>query len=243
MRRRRAESVGPAWESTAKLLIRRWAHLTGDARTRVLEQAESLDRTRYWEGLDGLQITPAMRAYVAVPACVLTVEIGLEALRDVTSIILAPTSEVRGTTHATGGALVSEGLACVLGESRLHGPLRLAWDRVAAEAVQPGAISSVVMHEFAHKIDMADGVVDGTPPIGDRAAAAEFERITNDVLDDLRTGSRPMPLRMYAATNRAELFAVATEVFFLQPALLAREEPGLYRVLADFFRQDPAAGL
>jgi Mlc titration factor MtfA (ptsG expression regulator) len=45
----------------------------------------------------------------------------------------------------------------------------------------------------------------------------------------------------YAAENDAEFFAVACEYFFEQPLVLASEYPQVYRLLAAFFRQDPAA--
>ena len=45
----------------------------------------------------------------------------------------------------------------------------------------------------------------------------------------------------YAATNPAEFFAVASEVFFEQPGRMADECPALYRELSGFYRVDPVA--
>ena len=52
----------------------------------------------------------------------------------------------------------------ILGEAMLGGPVILAWDSVLAGGREevPG---NVVMHELAHKIDMANGAIDGTPPL------------------------------------------------------------------------------
>jgi Mlc titration factor MtfA (ptsG expression regulator) len=47
-------------------------------------------------------------------------------------------------------------------------------------------------------------------------------------------------LQPYGATNPAEFFAVATEAFFDVPVALQANEPDLYDVLRDFYRQDPA---
>ena len=41
-------------------------------------------------------------------------------------------------------------------------------------------------------------------------------------------------------TNEAEFFAVATEQFFDQPRLMIEHAPDLYRVLQEYYRQDPA---
>ena len=57
---------------------------------------------------------------------------------------------------------------------------------------------------------------------------AKAEKEQKSLLDD------------YGATDPAEFFAVATEVFFERPARLRRDHPELYGQLKDFYRQDPA---
>ena len=47
----------------------------------------------------------------------------------------------------------------------------------------------------------------------------------------------------YGATDIAEFFAVATEVFFERPEELDHEDPELYDLLCTFYRQDPAKHL
>src|SRR4051794_26237001 len=43
----------------------------------------------------------------------------------------------------------------------------------------------------------------------------------------------------YAAESLEEFFAVGSEGFFVAPQALKREQPRLYRLLAEFYRQDP----
>jgi Mlc titration factor MtfA (ptsG expression regulator) len=204
-----------------------------------LEQATDLDRTRSWEALDGISLTSEIRAAIAVPACVLTANIGLEWFRDVSAILVEPTSSVRPMRHDVGGGIISEGSGHVLGQALVHGPVRLAWAEIARDA-RSAEPKSVVLHEFAHKIDMSDGVVDGTPAIVPRSDARAFEATLDRTLADLRHGRHTGPLRMYGATNRSELFAVATEAFFLAGAPLLDSDPDLYTALAGFYRQDTA---
>jgi hypothetical protein len=45
----------------------------------------------------------------------------------------------------------------------------------------------------------------------------------------------------YAAEDPGEFFAVLSEVFFVEPALLKREYPDVYGSFSRFYRQDPAA--
>jgi Mlc titration factor MtfA (ptsG expression regulator) len=208
-------------------------------RTLLFDHAREFDQTRFWEGLDGLEVNATMRGVIAAHACLLTVGIGKGVLKDVTAIILAPSTTTRLTRHTVSGSIVSESEACLLGEALLHGPVRLAWDRVFAEW-RARARTSVVIHEFAHKIDMSTGVVDGAPPIGDRHRMLEFAHVADETLEGLRTGEIGAPLRPYAATSRSELFAVATEAFFLEPDSLQAALPDLYEQLVSAFRQNPA---
>ena len=99
---------------------------------------------------------------------------------------------------------------------------------------------NVAIHEFAHLIDMADGDVDGLPS---QVAQSKFalpwlELIDQKINDIEQSGS---DIRDYAATNRAEFFAVATEYFFERPKLLRRKHPEIYRSLERFYQQNRSA--
>lgn len=236
---RRRPKPDPNWEHEAGSTIRRWAHLDEDETQRLLEQARTLERTRRWEGLDGITVTPTMRARIAIRACLLTVNAGLDLLTDVSAILVAPTAHVRPIRQGAGGSIVTESEGCLLGEAMLHGPVRIAWDRAQQEEAAQ-ASTSVIIHEFAHKVDMADGIADGTPPIGPRERARRFDGGLDQALEWLRTGEPSSPLRTYAMTNRAEMFAVATEAFFLRPFELEERFPPLYGALSDFYHQNPS---
>ena len=45
----------------------------------------------------------------------------------------------------------------------------------------------------------------------------------------------------YGATSPDEFFAVASEAFFVKPEALKEEQPALYRLLATYYRQNPAS--
>jgi len=100
-----------------------------------------------------------------------------------------------------------------------------------------------VLHEFAHHLDGLDGATEGIPPLPTRAAqadwkqvmAAEYERL----LDDLEA-DEPTLLDPYAADSPTEFFAVTTECFFELPLDLREFHPDLYRVLAGFYKVEPA---
>jgi Mlc titration factor MtfA (ptsG expression regulator) len=220
--------------------VGRWRHLDDDEIERLLEQARTFDRGWFWEGLDGLRLTSPMRAAITAQACLLTVNLGTSVLKDVTSVLVARRGSSKRTRHQVAGRVVTESEAHVTGEALLHGPLRLAWNQIEADLAGESG-ESVVLHEFAHKVDMADGAADGIPPLVGRRPIAEFDRIAQTVLDEIRAGEPSDPLRDYAAVNRSELFAVATEAFFLRPVELRQRFEDLYTALAGFYRQDPAS--
>ena len=99
----------------------------------------------------------------------------------------------------------------------------------------------MVLHEFAHKMDMLDGVVDGTPMMQDQAALDRWIAVCAAELKLMRRGEGISLIDDYAATDPGEFFAVTTEVFFGRPVDLREAKPELYEVLAAFYRQDPAA--
>ncbi len=115
----------------------------------------------------------------------------------------------------------------------------IAWDQALAAARDPARNHNVVLHEFAHKLDALDGLMDGTPPL-DRSVRARWIAVCQALMDDMRAGNAHPPLRLYAVTNPSEFFAVATESFFDRPRDLIAAEPELYGVLSSYYRQDPA---
>ena len=130
----------------------------------------------------------------------------------------------------------------ILGEAHDgRGPVLLAWDQAEQSARHPGSGNNVVYHEFAHKLDMLDGIVDGTPRFGRRGELDEWVEVCTEAFEALRAGIDREPLQPYGATNPAEFFAVATEAFFDVPLMLEANESRLYDVLRDYYRQDPAA--
>jgi Mlc titration factor MtfA (ptsG expression regulator) len=145
--------------------------------------------------------------------------------------------------HDSAG-VVAEGRAN-LGEAWPSGPVILSWDSVLGGAHDPDDGHNLVFHEFAHKLDMLDGLADGTPPLPERAQFAVWVRTMTAEFERLRAETehgRATVLDTYGATNPAEFFAVVTECFFERSRELREKHPQLYGVLRDYYLQDPAAG-
>ena len=149
-------------------------------------------------------------------------------------------TEARPT--AARGVLTEEPME-ILGETGFRGPVLIAWDAARTAARHPERGHDVVLHEFAHQLDLRDGMVDGTPPMDDPEERQRWIDVCTPALERVRPDDyhhHHGVLDPYAGTNPGEFFAVSTEVFFTRPTGLRHAQPALYEVLADFYRQDPA---
>jgi len=220
-----------------------WSLLDDDERQRAEQVTDWLLRHKHWEAANGFALTDEITVTVAVQASVLVLNLDLEDYREVSAIIVYPTAMQSRAVHAgpIPGTL-SDGMVPILGEAHdRRGPVLVAWDQAADAARRLGSGHNVVFHELAHKLDMQDGIADGTPPLRGRVDPERWVAVCTEAFDALQAGAHRPPLQPYGATNPAEFFAVATEAFFDVPVTLEHHEPRLYEVLRDFYVQDPAA--
>jgi Mlc titration factor MtfA (ptsG expression regulator) len=241
-RRRSPDLTTDEVQRLARRWLAPWPTLTRDEQDHLVDLAEALVDGLRWEAAQGFEITDDMRGAIAAHAAllVLAFDDGLDGYHDVSSVIVHPSTIRRRGTKYLGDGLYTEDPDPIIGEAIHRGPVLISWDAAAQQAMEPWRGENVIHHEFAHRLDMLDGVSDGTPLIGDEEQFAEFVRVCNRSLRALRRHEEPSVLRNYAETNPAEFFAVATEVFFTRPAALRDENAALYAVLRDYFGQDPA---
>jgi Mlc titration factor MtfA (ptsG expression regulator) len=202
---------------------------------------------KQWEGCGGLELTDEIRVTIAAQACLLQLGLPHDYYRNVESILVYPSTVVppeRQPGFFESAGRIVEASVPLLGQTlAADGPVILVWDAVLRGARHPDQGHNVVYHEFAHKLDMLDGIADGTPPLVDRDQLKEWVAVCSHEFKQLREragkGHKTF-LDVYGAVNEAEFFAVATEEFFDRPHALQMHAPELYRVLGDYYRQDPA---
>lgn len=240
--RRDRAALPDTWRDLTAASLAHWPLLDDQERDRLGELMNELTLRR-WEAANGFELTDEIRVVIAAQAALLVLGLGIECYRDVTAVIVHPsTVTLRGERPGPAPGLATDAPLTVAGQTHARrGPVLIAWDAARSGARHPERGYNVVLHEFAHKLDMLDGMVDGTPPLPDPAARQRWVDVCTDEYRRLRTGEDGSPLRGYAAVNPGEFFAVATEVFFDRPIELAARKPALYAVLRDFYRQDPAA--
>ncbi len=229
------------WLDIVEQQVAVWRVLDDNERATLEATSDWLLRHKHWEAANGFAITDEITVTIAAQAALLILGLTVDEYREVSAIIVYPTAmQSRGAHAGPAQGTVSDGMIPILGEAHDHrGPVLLAWDQAHDASRHPGHGHNVVLHEFAHKLDMIDGVVTGTPHLAGRVDPTRWAAVCTDAYQALAAGIDRPPLQPYGATNPAEFFAVATEAFFDVPGALAHHEPALYAVLRDFYVQDP----
>ncbi len=192
-------------------------------------------------GVQGLALSDGMRLRIAAQACLPVLALGLEYYRNLETILVYPGGFVARHEYQDEAGVVHQEAAGLSGESWMQGPVILSWEDVVG-ASEVGV--NLVVHEFAHKLDMLTGVANGLPPLhADMSVSqwtAELSAAYGDMAAKVAQGE-VTALDAYAVEDPAEFFAVMSEAFFAAPGLLQCSYPGVYGQLRRFYRQDPAA--
>ncbi len=194
---------------------------------------------KQFSGAHGIEVTDEMRVAIAAQACLLILQLGLDWYAGWTGIVVYPGDFRVRRTEVDEAGVVHEWEDDLAGEAMPGGPVVISWDAAAHDLH-----INVVIHEFAHKLDMFDGAADGMPPLHpdmDRPAWIRvFEEAYEGFCDALDRGQQTW-LDPYAAEHPSEFFAVISEAFFKDPRETRRRYPHVYGQLRQFYRQDPAS--
>lgn len=219
--------------------------LNAAERAHLCELIQVFIAEKYWEGAGGLLLTDEIRVTISAQACLLLLGLPHNYYQNVQSIIVYPSTVVppqRRPGFFENTLAPVEPSRPIIGQAFLQGPVIIIWDAALRDGRHAESGRNVIYHEFAHKLDMLDGAADGTPPLRSRqeysdwvkTCSVEYLRLKRDA----EHGNQAF-LHAYGATNEAEFFAVATEQFFDQPGSMIKAAPDLYRVLKEYYRQDP----
>jgi Mlc titration factor MtfA (ptsG expression regulator) len=198
---------------------------------------------KYFEGCGGLELSDEIKVTIAAQACLLLLRRDADYYPRLITILVYPAAYLASSVEHLGAGATLEGEEVRLGEAWKTGVVVLSWDDVRDGSLDLRDGRNLVLHEFAHQLDMEDGAADGTPLL-DRRQRRAWAEILGDEYDRLRRDcvlGRSTVLDKYGATDPAEFFAVATECFFETPERLRRRHPGLYGQLRAFYRRDPAS--
>ena len=172
---------------------------------------------------------------------------------DFVNIVLHPGAVLAQRRQEDEDGVVHQWREALSGEAMPGGPVMLSWADVdqADQTITWGY--NVVIHEFAHKLDLRHGTADGCPPLPPgfapqlspsaarqhwhKTLLAEYQQFCDQVASHERFGLTPKPwLDDYGCTSLAEFFAVASEAYFVNPTQLATQSTSLYELLRAFYR-------
>ncbi len=237
-----AQALLPEFASILQRMVPLYRRMPTDLRQQLHGYVNVFLHDKHFVGCGGLEVTNEMRITIAGNACLLLLNRHTNHFPGFQSILIYPDTYVAKQVTMDGDIVIHHDSSRA-GESWQAGPLVLSWADVLRGIADPADGHNVVLHEFAHKLDEQNGIVDGLPILrstDDYAAwtkvlAREFanliervERRKNRVIDS------------YGATSPPEFFAVATESFFERGALMNKKLPDLYRQLQQFYGVDPA---
>jgi hypothetical protein len=190
----------------------------------------------------GFVVTPLMRVAIAMQACAPALCLDADCYDGWENVIVYPDEFIAMREFEDEAGVVHRRREQLAGESMPGGPVVLSWSDVEAGADWDAAGMNLVIHEFAHKLDMRNGEANGCPVLPTDIAPRQWQEAMTAAYEHFRArvdSGEDTAIDPYAAESPAEFFAVASEVFFAEPALLLGEYAKVYDLLRRFYSQDP----
>ena len=195
-------------------------------------------------GVGGLLVNDDMAVCIAAQAVLPVLRFGLTPYRGFVGIVVHADEVMAQREVMDDDGIVHQYDEVLTGEAMAGGPVMLSWIDVAESGESADWGYNVVIHEFAHVLDMGDGEADGVPPLPGAAEHAAWVAVLDPAFERFCAAvdaGHETQLDPYGASGVDEFFAVASETFFVNPQALLAEHPEIYALLAGYYQQDPAA--
>lgn len=240
------EPFPAAWESILRRNVDHFVRMSDERREVIRRYVRLFVAEKNWEGCGGQAMTDEVRVTIAALVGTMMQAHPQVLFDTVPSILAYPTAYRAKSRLSAGGGVELVGSQAREGEAWYRGPVILSWEDVLQAAKGEGAPHNLVIHEFAHQLDMLDGAdTDGMPPLPSVAATQQWQAVMNRELSSLRRATEQGRgwLDPYATTNPTEFFAVASEAFFEAPDDLRELRPELFDLLHSFYKVDASEWL
>lgn len=214
--------------------------LTEEERSRLQRLVILFLHKKSFSGTHGVIVTEGMALVIALQACLLILNLDIDWYDGWVEIIVYPGGFAPKRTVTDEYGVVHHIDDALSGESWQRGPVVLSWDATANAGALDG--DNLVIHEFAHKLDMLTGAANGFPPIHAEMDGAEWTNTFTEAFEDFQAKAEAgveIDINTYGASSPAEFIAVISEEFFERPLLVQTRYPQVYDLLRKFYRQDP----
>jgi Mlc titration factor MtfA (ptsG expression regulator) len=203
---------------------------------RLRQLVEAFLACKEFHGAGGMALDDEIMLSIAIQACLPILRTGIDSYRHWVGIVVYPGEFLVEHPEVDDIGVVHDGSRTLLGEAWHGGPVVVSWHAHDAPGV------NVLVHEFAHTLDMANGDADGFPPLPadmDRGEWARAFTTAYEALCEQVDSGLPTAIDPYASEHPAEFFAVASEAFFETPEELHRAFPEVHGQLARLYGVDP----
>jgi len=184
------------------------------------------------------ELTPYMEVVISAQACLLILNLSLSYYDGWVQIIVYPSVFKVNHEYTDNAGVVHQSDRVLSGEAWSRGPVILSWDDVIQDIEMPRKGHNVVLHEFAHKLDMLTGSANGMPPLHATMNRKEWTTILSAAYQRLNEKLQydgESAINSYAATDPAEFFSVVTEYLYTAPDILKIECPEVYHQFKNFY--------
>lgn len=230
------------WRQIIKRRMPYFGQMPADLQLQLKKHIQVFIAEKQFAGFQGIKINDDIKVTIAAQACLLLLNRKTNYYPKLQTIVVYPSAFIKKQTVANQIGLHEEKSTVMLGESWDFGKIILSWQHTVEGAKIPNDGANVVIHEFAHQLDQETGSANGAPQLGKQGNyqcwSSVFEREYQQLKQLTATGETSL-LDSYGATNPAEFFAVASEVFFEQSNAMFNHHNGLYRQLKSYYQVDP----
>lgn len=227
-----------AWGESLALPV--FDGLNPDETARLEGLARQLIADKTFTGVAGHEVDAATATRIAAFAVLPVLNIGYDWYKGWREVVVYPAEFVPEREVMDDFGVVHRVRQPLSGEAWEGGPLVLSWDDVLHSGGGEGY--NVVIHEFAHKLDMKNGAVDGLPALHSGIRVEEWADVFNRAYADFCRrvdAGEETTIDPYASETPAEFFAVLSEAFFEMPDVLQEDYPAVYEQLKRYYKQDP----
>lgn len=242
-RRIRRAPFPDAWREILRQRVPYFRRLPADLQLRLKERIKIFVAEKAFVGCGGLEVDDEIRVTIAAQACLLILNRDEDyCYPKLRTVLVYPGAFAVNKKFTDPIGLQSERRQVLAGESWSSGQVVLSWQDTVAGAALESDGRNVVVHEFAHQLDQETGIANGTPELAASRMYAGWAQVLGAEFEHLRAQSErgeDALLDDYGASNPAEFFAVASELFFERPREMAERHPALYQQLSGYYRLDP----
>lgn len=238
------KEFNPKWEEIIIENLPHYSKLSKRLQTKLKFLVMLFIEEKEFIGVGKMVVTDEVRVTIASYASLMILNVkNTNYYEDIKTILVYKLAFIVDEVKSYGGVYAKERF--VLEGFASKNVVVIAWNEAKREAIHPHFGRNVIIHEFAHQLDLENGVLSGTPPLDNSSQyrewanilSLEYKRLKTKVLQNRFFGKYSL-IGRYASTNEAEFFAVLSELFFERPKDLKRDFPMLYKELKSFYKID-----